>query len=125
LVPSSLFTPITSSLEHNDGGANCFITNDISHFTSYLSKPLQVKQLNGSTVKALGYGLKLVQCPTTSTIIPLWPTYYMPTNPQFTFSPTALCHYLNYKIVTNHLDHLSITTNTGKQLHFPFKSSTT
>jgi len=26
----------------------------------------------------------------TKMIIPLWPTYFMPTNPQCTFSPTAL-----------------------------------
>jgi hypothetical protein len=68
---------------------------------------------------ALGYGLKLVQCPTTKTILPLWPTYYMPSNPQCTFSPTALAHYLGYKINTAHLQGLSITTNAGINLHFP------
>jgi len=107
------------SIGHNNGGANCFISNNINHFTSFIAKPLLVKQLNGSTVKAIGYGLKLLQCPATKTIIPLWPTYYMPTNPQNTFSPTALRHYLHYKIVTVHLDSLSITTSNGTKLIFP------
>jgi hypothetical protein len=110
---------VATSKEHNDGGANCFISNDISHFTSYITKALHVKQLNGTTVKALGYGLKLIQCSITNTIIPLWPTYYIPTNLQCTFSPTALQHYLHYKIITEHLDSLLITTSTGITLRFP------
>jgi hypothetical protein len=118
VVPPSSFIPVTTSTEHNDGGANCFITNDISHFTSFIPKVLQVKQLNGGLTKALGYGLKLIQCPTTKVIIPLWPTYYMPSNPQCTFSPTAL-YYLHYKTTTTHLEHLSITTSSGITLLFP------
>jgi hypothetical protein len=50
---------------------------------------------------------------------PLWPTYYMPSNPQCTFSPTALVHYLHYKTTPTHLDNLSITTSSGKNLLFP------
>jgi len=119
VAPSSLFDFVTTSKEHNDGGANCFITNDINHFTSYLQNPIYVKQLNGSTVQALGYGLKLVQCPTTKVIIPLWPTYFMPNNPQCTFSPTALRHYLQYTITTEHLASLSIVTSTGIKLKLP------
>ncbi len=69
MVTPSSFIPIVTSTEHNDGGANCFIKNDISHFTSFIPKLLQVKQLNGGMTKALGYGLKLIQCPTTKVII--------------------------------------------------------
>ncbi len=99
---------------------NCFICNDISHFTSFTSKPLRVKQLNGSTVPALGYGLKLIQCPSSLHIIPLWPTYYMPSNPQCTFSPTALKHYLPFQSVcTTHLHSLSLVTSDGVKLSFP------
>jgi len=78
-----------------------------------------VKQLNGSTVKAFGYGVKLLQCPVTKTTIPLWPTYFMPSNSQCTFSPTALRHYLHYWVTTTHLDSLTIITSDGKTLHFP------
>jgi hypothetical protein len=45
--------------------------------------------------------------------------YYMPSNPQCTFSPTALAHYLHYKITTTHLKNISITTSNGSTLHFP------
>jgi len=91
----------------------------MSHYTSFIAKQLQVRQLNGSTVKALGYGLKLIQCPTTKIVLPLWPTYYMPSNPQCTFSPTALKHYLHFNVITHHLTTLSITTTTGHTLVFP------
>jgi len=112
-APSSFFEFITKSKEHNDGGTNGFISNDLSHFTSFLPKSLHVKQLSDRTIPALGYGLKLIQCLTTKIIIPLWPTYYMPSNPQCTFSPTALAHYLHYKITTTHLKNISITTSNG------------
>ena len=118
-TPSSTFDIVTVSTDYNDGGANCFIKNDLSHFTSYISKPIYVNQLNGSTIKALGYGLKLIQCPKSMTIIPLGPSFFKPTNPQFTFSPTALCHYLHYKITTEHLACHSIVTSSGDTLKFP------
>jgi hypothetical protein len=118
-APSSFFEFITKSKEHNDGGTNGFISNDLSHFTSFLPKSLHVKQLSDRTIPALGYGLKLIQCLTTKIIIPLWPTYYMPSNPQCTFSPSALAHYLHYKITTTHLQNISITTSDGSTLKFP------
>jgi hypothetical protein len=90
----------------------------INHFTSCINKPLQVKQLNGSTAKALGNGLKLLQYPVTKTIIPLWPTYFMPTNCQCTFSPTALRHYLHCNDTTEHLNFPSIITTSGITLRF-------
>jgi len=43
----------------------------------------------------------------------------MPTNPQCTFSPTALKHYLHYATNTIHLESLHITTSTGHKLSFP------
>ncbi len=49
----------------------------------------------------------------------LWPTYFIPLNPQCTFSPTALRHYLHYRIITEHLDSLSVITSTGITLRFP------
>lgn len=43
----------------------------------------------------------------------------MPTNPQCTFSPTALKHYLHYSTNTVHLECLHITTSNGQQLSLP------
>jgi hypothetical protein len=42
----------------------------------------------------------------------------MPKNPQCTFSPTALRHYLHYNVTTEHLNFLPITTTSGIILHF-------
>jgi hypothetical protein len=86
----------------------------VLHFTSYKAYPVNVKLLKCSTARAEVIGLKLIQCPSSKTIILLWPTYYMPCNPQCTFSPTALKHYLNYpSVATYHLDSLQITTSNG------------
>jgi len=41
----------------------------------------------------------------------------MPQNPQSTFSPTALKHYLHYPtVITTHLEALHITTINGAQI---------
>jgi len=72
---------------------------------------------NGATIIAEGYGLKLIHGPSTKIIIPLWPTYYMPQNPQCTFSPTALKHYQCYPtVITTHLLALDITMINGAQI---------
>ncbi len=64
--------------------------------------------------------VKLIQCPTTKIILPLWPTYFIPSNPQCTFSRTALKHYLHLPNVhTNHLKSLSISTYDGLKISFP------
>jgi hypothetical protein len=57
-------------MEHNDGGANCFITNNKDHFIQYTHRSLQVHQLDGSIAPAQGFSLKLIQCPTNKYIIP-------------------------------------------------------
>jgi hypothetical protein len=66
-----MFEFISTSLEHNDGGANCFISNRLDHFVNFSKTPLQVCRLDGSTTSALGYGLTLIQCQTSGIIIPL------------------------------------------------------
>jgi len=95
----------------------------MDHFTSFIPRQLHIYQLNGSTVPALGCGLKLIQCPTIKNIIPLWPTYYMPDNPQCTLSLTVLCHYLHFNVLTKHLHSLQITTTSGYTLACPSLAS--
>ncbi len=119
-MPPSSFTTTASSVEHNDGGANCFITNNKEHFVNFISCPIKIQQLDGSIVSALGFGLKLIQHQPSKYIIPLWPTYFMPHNPSCTFSPTALKHYLQYpSVITTHLKALTITTPCAQVLEFP------
>ncbi len=68
----------------------------------------------------MGFGLKLVQDPSSNIILPLWPTYYVPTNHHCTLSPTALRHYLKLpSVVTNHLQNLTITTNFNQTISIP------
>ena len=79
-----------------------------------------ITQLDGSSSLAHGIGLKLICCPKTQAILPLWPTYYMPDNDTCTFSLTALKHYNMYpSVVTNHLDSLTITTKDNTSVKFP------
>lgn len=48
-------------------------------------------------------------------IIPLWPAYYMPTNPQNTLSQTALKFYNGFRSIhTEALDWIRFTDTTGK-----------
>ena len=50
-------------------------------------------------------------------IIPLWPSYYMPQNPQNTIIQTEIKHYNQFRIVRiESLSWLQITTDTGKKL---------
>jgi hypothetical protein len=118
--PPSSFKVLCPSIEHNDGGANCFISNDQRHFVNFLPQTLHVKQLDGSIAKALGFGLKLIQHHPSNYIILLWPTYFMPQNSHCTFSPTALRHYLKYpSVTTHHLQSIQVTTPCNQQPHFP------
>jgi hypothetical protein len=115
-----MFEIMSTSIEHNDGGANCYLSNRLDHFVSFFKTPLKVTQLECSSTSALGYGLKLIQCQSTGVVIPLWPCYYMPNNPHCTFTPTALKHYLKYPtVVTNHLNSLLIVTSEGNSITFP------
>ena len=44
----------------------------------------------------------------------------MPNNPQYTFSPIALKHYLSLlEVITHHLVSLQIIAAAGVRLHFP------
>jgi len=59
MVPSSKFITVCTSREHNDGGANCFISNNIHHFATYTPSLCAIIQLDGSTTSALRIGLNL------------------------------------------------------------------
>ena len=79
-------------------------------------RPVQcnVKILNGRKAPAKGFGLDIIKTPKTNIIIPLWPSYYMPQNPQNTISQTALKNYnesRNFR--TEALRWVQMTTDTG------------
>ena len=93
-----------------DGGANAHIFNNISFFTSYIANPCQVQQVSGTSAPCPGWGLVLIQVPDQAfPIIPLWPSYYMPNNPQNTLSQQALKQYNRFiKVSTESLDHIHL-----------------
>ena len=57
------------------------------------------KILNGSKPPEKVFGLVIKKIPKTSIIISLWPSYYMPQNPQITIRQTSLKHYNQFIMV--------------------------
>jgi hypothetical protein len=105
---------------HNDGGANCFIVNNSSYFWRLHSTSVAVRQLDGSTIQASGFGIIIIRPPTESVLIALWPCYLYPSAPQCTFSPTALKHYLQLpSVITEHTVHLAISLADDLVIRFP------
>ena len=104
-----------------DGGANGHIINDLTLFATYKSNPCAVTQVSGDTTNCLGLGLAFMEIPNTSfPIIPLWPCYYMPKNPQNTLSQQALKRYNHFKAVnTEALEWLSFTDKHNIMLRSP------
>ena len=96
---------------HADGGANGHIINDLKLFATYKPNPCAVTQVSGDTANCPGWGLAFMAVPNSSfPIIPLWPCYYMPKNPQNTLSQQALKRYNHFKAVnTEALEWLSFT----------------
>ena len=82
---------------------------------SYI-KPVKcnVKILHVSKAPEKVFGLVIIKIPKTSIIIPLWPSCYMPQNPQNTTIKTALKHYNEFiNVRTEALIWVKITTDTG------------
>ena len=66
---------------------------------------------------AKGFDLVIIKIPKTKIIIPIWPPYYIPQNPQNTISQTSLKHYNKFIIIiTEDLRWLETTTDTGMKL---------
>jgi hypothetical protein len=105
---------------HNDGGANCFIVNNSSYFWRLHSTSVAVRQVNGSTIQASGFGIIIICPPTESVLIALWPCYLYPSAPQCTFSLTAFKHYLQIpSVITEHTVHLAISLTDDLVIRFP------
>jgi hypothetical protein len=104
---------------HNDGGANCFIFNDLELFWTITPSSVSVRQLDGSHITAEGSGVVIIRPPGAQHLLALWPSYYYPSAPQHTFSPNAIKHYLLLPSVqTEHASHLRITVDPIIQLNF-------
>ena len=86
-------------------------------FTYITPVKYNVQILNGRKSREKGFGLVMVKIPKTNIIIPLWPSYYIPQNPQNTISQTALKHYNQLiSVKTEALVWVQIATDTGIKL---------
>eukprot|EP00957_Ditylum_brightwellii_P149948 11419347-Ditylum_brightwellii.AAC.1 len=104
-----------------DGGSNGHIINDLSLFSVYISNPCAVTQVSGDTADCLGWSLAFVEVSNSPLpIIPLWPSYCMPKNPQNILSQQALKGYNHFKAVnTDALEWLSINDKHNNHIKIP------
>ena len=100
-----------------DVGSNSHVFTDIIMFTYTRPVKCNTQIINGKKSPAKSFGLVIVKIPKTSIIIPIWPSYYIPQNPQNTISQTLLKHYNKFiRIITEALICLKITTDTGNKI---------
>jgi hypothetical protein len=104
---------------HRDGGANCFIFNDLDFLWTITPSSLSIRQLDGSHITAEGSGVVIIRPPGAHPLLALWPSYYYPSAPHHAFSPNAINNYLLFTSVhEEHTSHLRITVYTIIQLNF-------
>ena len=66
-------------------------------FYSFKNNICNVQHVGGSGIFASGFGIIFIKLKKSNIIIPLYPVYYMPKNPQNTLSTGALKHYNGFK----------------------------
>ena len=71
--------------------------------------------VDGSSTQASGIGLALARDPASDFIIPCWPAYYMPNNPQNTISTPALKSLSHFRSARNEALHWTKFTNSQGQ----------
>ena len=90
---------------------------DINIFTYRRPLKLNVKTINYREAPARGFVLVLIKYKILKISIPLWPSYYMPQNPQTTIIQTSIKHYNQFRGVrAEALRWLQITTDAGKKI---------
>ena len=103
-----------------NGGSNSHVLTTKSHFVLFKETTINIQTLSGTSSVDRGYSLAIIQIPSTQMIIPLWPTYYMPDNPQNTLSQNALKSYNEFRSVrTESLGwiHFVNSTSTSARIH--------
>ena len=114
---SAFYTTYPNILCHLDGGVNAFIFTKREYFWAYTSTVIPVWQVGGSTINSSGIGIVRIRL-NNQVIISLYPCYHIATNPQNTFSPTALEKYNHYKSARiEALGWFIIVTPSGKVVH--------
>jgi hypothetical protein len=89
------------------------------YFGIFITPLFRVKQLDGSTVPAQGYGVIVIQPINKLHLLALWHSYYNNNAPQYTFSPNAIKHYLLLpSVITSHTNNLNIIFPSDVILNF-------
>ena len=81
------------------GVSNSHVFIGITMFAYIRPVKCNVQIINGSKALAKGFGLVIIKIPKTNIIIPFWPPYYMPQNPQNIISQTTIKHYNQFRSV--------------------------
>ena len=98
---------------HLDGGSNSQIFALRKHFWTFTPIKGKITQVTGDEGEYLGIGIVLARI--GDIIVPLYPSYYMPGNPQNTISTTAIKRYNDYRSVRiEALEWFKITNQEGK-----------
>ena len=71
-----------------DSGSNIHIFTDKHAFYKMNSIQSGVQQVSGTSISSLGIRIVIIQLSDTIRV-PIYPVYYIPTNHQNTFSPSA------------------------------------
>jgi hypothetical protein len=82
---------------HYDGGANVFALTDPRLFFILVMKDIPYTQASGTSDMAKGISIALFRFPGGTHIYPC-PAYLTLSNPESTFSPGALKHFIGFKI---------------------------
>lgn len=105
---------------HVDGGSNVHICTDKSLFYQLKSTTSGMQQVSGTQVSTKGIGVVIIKFPIHNYILPLYPVYYIPTNPQNTLSPSAIKLYNEYSnINVSTLTSITFTTHKGHTFTIP------
>ena len=95
-----------------NGVSNSHVFTDVIMFTYIRPVKCNVQVINGSTASETGFGLVVIKIPKTNIVIPLWPSYSMPQNPQNIINQNALNYYNQFMSVrTEAIRCVQITTD--------------
>ena len=104
---------------HCDQGANVGSVMDRRYFLFFVPSPSSVQQVGGDMITSPGWGGVLYRI--NDKLYLQAPTYFCPSNPQNTFSPSCLKNYANFnKVIVDTNESLTLIDQLGYQSNIPF-----
>ena len=119
LLPRNHFTTFCNMHTHCDQGANVGSVMDLRYFLFYVPSPSSVQQVGGDMITSPGWGGVLYHI--NNKLYLQAPTYYCPSNPQNTFSPSCLKNYSNFnKVIVDTNESITLIDQQNYQSNIPF-----